>query len=103
MSLRKLRINSFTHAGTHGLFIMKNGLVKAEFAENLLVGDSLIVSQDSNTTKVEKSFLKLKKLCLHFQTERLVSISLVTETGWLDPLTRSGTIVVNNVSTSCCK
>merc|ERR1711892_914041 len=35
------------------------------------------------------------------QTERLAKISLVTETGWLDPLTRSGTIMVNNVSTSC--
>lgn len=77
--------NVIVMTGTHGLFVMKNGLVKAEFAENLLVGDSLIVSQDSNTTK----------------TERLVSISLVTETGWLDPLTRSGTIVVNNISTSC--
>jgi len=79
--------NVIVMTGTHGLFVMKNGLVKAEFAENLLVGDSLIVSQDSNTTK----------------TERLVSISLVTETGWLDPLTRSGTIVVNNISTSCCQ
>jgi len=77
--------NVLVMTGTHGLFVMKNGSVKAEFAENLVVGDNLIVSKDSNTTKIEP----------------LVSISMVREMGWLDPLTRSGTIVVNNISTSC--
>ena len=37
------------------------------------------------------------------QAEKLTSISIVTEFGALGPLTESGTIMVNNISTSCCK
>ena len=42
-------------------------------------------------------------LYLTTQAERLKSISIVHEFGALAPLTESGTIMVNNVSTSCCK
>ena len=42
-------------------------------------------------------------LYLTTQAERLKSISIVHEFGALGPLTESGTIMVNNVSTSCCK
>jgi hypothetical protein len=31
------------------------------------------------------------------------SMRAVTKTGYLDPLTGTGTLVTNNISTSCCK
>jgi len=77
--------NVLTMTGNHGLFIWKSGSMSATFARNLSVGDILVVSETSNNT----------------QAERLVSISDVTEVGVLAPLTESGTINVNNISTSC--
>jgi hedgehog protein len=77
--------NILTMTGSHGLFIWKAGSVMATFAKDLSVGDFLVVSQSSNSS----------------QAERLRSISIVNEFGALGPLTESGTIMVNNVSTSC--
>ena len=37
------------------------------------------------------------------QVERLANVSIVAEFGALGPLTQSGTLIVNNISTSCCK
>jgi len=77
--------NILTMTGTHGLFIWKAGSVMATFAKDLTVGDLLVVSKNTNS----------------FQAVRLKSISIVHEFGALGPLTESGTIMVNNVSTSC--
>jgi len=77
--------NTLTMTGNHGLFIWNAATAKATFAKDLSVGDLLVVSKSSNKSQVE----------------RLANISIVAEFGALGPLTQSGTLIVNNISTSC--
>ena len=40
---------------------------------------------------------------INTKADMVTDISVITEFGALGPLTESGTIIVNNVSTSCCE
>merc|ERR1711915_1107086 len=72
--------------GSHVIFIYNSGsIMESTFAKNLNIGSKLVVSKGINYAEIE----------------RVMEITLVIEKGWLNPLTASGTILVNNISTSC--
>ena len=52
MHKTQLKYKTISYLGNHGLFIVKEGLVTATFAQSLVVGDNLIISNSSNTTQV---------------------------------------------------
>ena len=84
LSITTTKSNSLKMTEDHLLFVEKNGLSQAIPARNVRIGDTVYVKQDGL-----------------MRTATVQDISTVYEKGVYAPVTRNGTILINDVHTSC--
>ena len=84
LSITTTKNNNLKITEDHLLFVEKNGLSKAIPARDVKIGDTVYVKQNGL-----------------MRTATVQDISTVYEKGVYAPVTRSGTILINDVHTSC--
>ena len=84
LSITTTKNNNLKITGDHLLFVEKNGLSQAIPARDVKIGDTVYVKQNGL-----------------MKTATVQDISTVYEKGVYAPVTRSGTILINDVHTSC--
>lgn len=84
LSITTTKNNNLKITGDHLLFVEKNGLSRAIPARDVKIGDTVYVKQNGL-----------------MKTATVQDISTVYEKGVYAPVTRSGTILINDVHTSC--